>query len=195
MAEDSSRSDFWDSRFKTGRTPWDFHGVPDRLIRFLAESPSGRALIPGCGSGYEVREFVKAGWSVTAIDFSAAAVARARQLLGPWGSNVLLGDFFKYPFEPRAFDLVYERTFLCALPPTLWLDYAGRMSQLLKPAGKLGGYFLYGREPDPPPYPLTKERAHELFAASFRLDNDEPVTDSLPLFVGREHWQEWTSVT
>lgn len=93
--KDSSRPEFWNIRFKTGKTPWDFHGVPERLKEYLVESQPGRALIPGCGSGYEVREFLKAGWNVTAIDFSEAAVARAKQMLGPWGTHIVFGIFFK----------------------------------------------------------------------------------------------------
>jgi hypothetical protein len=192
--EDSSRPGFWNSRFKMGKTPWDFHGVPERLKKYLGESSPGRALIPGCGSAYEVREFLKAGWNVTAIDFSEAAVVRAKQILGPWGAHVVFGDFFKFPFQANAFDLIYERTFLCALPPTFWPDYAKRMSELLRPHGKLVGYFLYGEEPEPPPYPLTKGTATELFERAFRLINDEAVADSLTIFEGKERWQEWERV-
>ena len=32
----------------------------------------------------------------------------------------------------------------------------------------------------------------ELFARDFILTEDEPVTDSLPVFAGKERWQEWT---
>lgn len=172
--------------------PWDCHGVPDKLKVYLSQTPPGRALIPGCGSAYEVAAFHAAGWSVTAIDFSPVAVERAKSILGPLGELVVCGDFFKHAFEPTPFDVVYERTFLCALPPKLWPDYAARMRQLIRPGGKLVGFFLYGEESEPPPYPLTATQAAELFARDFTLTQDELVSDSLPVFAGKERWQEWT---
>ena len=50
---------------------------------------TGRVLIPGSGSGYEIEAFSSSGWDVIGIDFSRVAVARARGLLGPLGSKVL----------------------------------------------------------------------------------------------------------
>lgn len=147
-------------------------------------------LIPGCGSAYEVKAFHDAGWAVMAIDFSPEAVTRAKKLLGPLGDRVVLGDFFKHPFNAQEFDVVYERTFLCALPPELWNDYGTRMQRLLRPAGMLVGFFLYGEEPEPPPYPLTPEWVETLFCG-FKLVREESVPDSLPIFEGKERWQEW----
>ena len=191
-AEDSTHVDFWDSRYAAGKTPWDLGGVPGALRSFLArvESP-GRVLIPGCGSGYEVQAFHDAGFEVTAIDFSAAAMERAGRILGPLRRCVIAGDFFTYDFTGQNFDLIYERTFLCSLPPERWPVYAERMAELL-PKGKiLAGIFLYGEEPEPPPYPLTEAQACELLGDDFDLIRSEPVSDSLPLFKGMERWQEW----
>lgn len=189
---DSSRPEFWDIRFAAGKTPWDCHGVPDRLKAYLSRTEPGRALIPGCGSAYEVAAFHAAGWSATAIDFSPVAVERAKGLLGSLGEFVVCGDFFKHPLDELSFDVIYERTFLCALPPTMWQDYAARMRQLIRPGGKLVGFFLYGEESEPPPYPLTTTQAAELFERDFILTKDEVATDSLPVFAGKERWQEWT---
>lgn len=191
-ANDSSRPEFWNTRFAAGKMPWDCHGIPDRLKTYLSKTQPGRALIPGCGSAYEVAAFHAVGWSVAAIDFSPVAVERAKHLLGPLGELVLLGDFFKHPLNETNVDVVYERTFLCALPPCMWKDYTSRMRELIRPGGKLVGFFLYGDEPEPPPYPLTTTQAAELFARDFILTQDEPVTDSLPVFAGKERWQEWT---
>ena len=190
-SQDSSRPEFWDARYASGETPWDFHGVPAALKAFLKTSRAGSVLIPGCGSGYEVRAFDEAGWEVTAIDFSPVAVKRARSELGPLSNRVLQDDFFKHDFGSQRFDLIYERTFLCALPPDLWPVYVKRMRQLLVPNGKLAGIFLYGDQTDPPPYPLTPARATDLFGKNFSLIKTLPVTDSLPLFAGNERWQEW----
>ena len=128
---------------------------------------------------------------MNAIDFSGVAVKSTNKALADAGSKVILGDFFTYNFEAAPFDLIYERTFICSLPPRLWKDYAARVAQLLRASGTLAGFFFYGDEADPPPYPLTESQATEIFGAQFELKKSEPVTDSLSIFVGNEKWQEW----
>lgn len=188
---DSTSPEFWDVRFAAGKTPWDFHGVPTALRTFLASAKLGKVLIPGCGRGHEVEAFHQTGWDVTAIDFSPVAVEQARKALGPLGSQVILGDFFTHDLGIGKYDLIYERTFLCAFPPERWPDYVNRMTELLLPQGQLAGIFLYGEEPEPPPYPLSKAIAFQLFEKRFTLQRTLPVEDSLPLFAGKERWQEW----
>jgi Thiopurine S-methyltransferase (TPMT) len=190
---DSTHPDFWTARYATGRTPWDFGGVPAAMKSFLAGiSTPGSVLIPGCGSGYEVQAFHTAGYDVTAIDFSPAAVDQAKRIVGVLAERVLFGDFFAHNFGPRCFDLIYERTFLCSMPPTRWPDYANRVAGLLSFGGRLIGIFLYAEQSAPgPPYPLTEKQAEQLFASRFRLARTELVADSLPLFRGMERWQEW----
>jgi SAM-dependent methyltransferase len=140
---DSTHPDFWTSRYAAGKTPWDFGSVPAALKSFLARSSApGRVLIPGCGSGYEVQAFHETGYDVTAIDFSPGAVDQAKRVLGVLAERVILGDFFTYNFEQGPFDLIYERTFLCSMPPSRWPDYANRMADLLSPEGGLIGIFL-----------------------------------------------------
>lgn len=187
---DSSRPEFWDVRYANGKTPWDLHGVPETLNSFLNTTAPGKVLIPGCGTGYEVRVFFRAGWDVKAIDFSPIAVDQARNYLGGLGHRVEQADFFTYG-RGESFDVIYERTFLCALPRDLWQAYADRVAQLLRPGGRLVGIFLYGEEPEPPPYPLSDTLAKELFEGRFSLLRSVPVEDSLPLFLGKERWQEW----
>ncbi|MGN2392271.1 methyltransferase [Pelomicrobium sp. G1] len=120
----------------------------------VRESGSGRVLIPGCGLAYELRTFFEKGYEVVAIDFSVAAVERAKGLLGALQDAVVLGDFFSYDFGRRPFDLVYERAFLAYLPRRMWPDYAHRLGELLRPGGKLIGFFVYGEQQGGPPFCL-----------------------------------------
>lgn len=192
MSADSAKPEFWNERYLTGRIPWDFGGVPAALRDYLAAHPrGGRALVPGCGSGYEVEAFAAAGYDVVALDFSADAVARARKNLGPaLAERIVLGDFFTQPFA-TPFDVIYERTFLCALPSELWPHYATHVAELLSPAGILAGLFFFGEKDDGPPFGLAPDELHRLLRPHFTLVTDTPVHDSLPLFAGRERWQEW----
>jgi len=148
-------------------------------------------LIPGCGTDHEVLWFFQsAGFEVTAIDFSTVAVTQIKEALGNFDGKIIRGDFCKFDF-PSQFDLIYERTFLCALHPRRWPQYAKRVAQLLRPRGKLVGVFFYGTEPDPPPYPLSKTGAAEIFGKYFRLTRDVKVSDSVAMFAAMERWQEW----
>jgi hypothetical protein len=93
------------------------------------------------------------------------------------------------------FGLIYERGFLCSLPTSKWDEWIERMAELISPGGKLFGLFLYGEEPEPPPYPLTEETAARLFGRFFRLTCDQPAAaDTVPVYRGLERWQEWERV-
>ena len=196
-SSDCTHPDFWTVRYAAGKTPWDFGGVPSALKLFLARSAApGSVLVPGCGSGYEVQAFHDAGYDVTGIDFSPAAIEQAKNMIGVSGERIILGDLFTYDFGPRRFDLIYERTFLCSMPPPRWPNYVNRTADLLSPGGRLIGVFLYGQSSSSgPPFPLTNgEKAVQLFEKRFQLIRSDAVTDSLPLFRGMERWQEWQKI-
>jgi SAM-dependent methyltransferase len=190
--EDAAKPEFWEKRFREGITPWDAGRVPASLEQFLkTEIPDQRVLIPGCGSGYEVRAFAEAGFEVLAIDYTAAAVERAHEVLGPLAYLVRLADFFD--FDPgAAFDLVYERAFLCALPRRLWRSYAARVAQLLEPGGRLAGFFFFDDNERGPPWGLKPGELQALLGESFDLTAEVLVSDSIPVFAGKEHWHVWT---
>ena len=186
---------FWNERYASGETPWVLHKIPATLGSFLkTPRPRGRILIPGCGTDHGViKAFADAGFEVTAIDFSTVAIAETKTALGNFEGKIIRADFFKSDFGTR-FDLVYERTFLCAMHPRRWPQYAKRVAALLRRGGKLIGIFFYGTEPEPPPYPINKTQAAEIFGKYFRLVRDVKVSDSVGMFAGMERWQEWQLV-
>lgn len=194
-SSDSNQPDFWTRRYAAGKTPWD-GGVPSALKSFVERSSvPGKVLVLGCGSGYEIQAFYAAGYDVSAIDFSPAAVEQAKRVLGHLAERVILGDFFTYDFGQRRFDLIYERTFLCSMTSSRWPEYVDRMAELLLPGGRLIGVFLYGQTlSSGPPFPLTEPQAEQLFKKRFQLLQSEVMTDSLPLFRDMERWQEWLKI-
>ena len=190
--QDSSQPEFWDSRYRDRVTPWDAHGVPADLRRFAAALPPGaRALVPGCGSAHELRCLVDAGADVLAIDFSIEAVERAKQNTGPLANRIQLADFFEFDPGPQAFDMIYERAFLCALPRKLWARYAARMAELLGPQNQLAGLFFYGDNPRGPPFGTSPEELHGLLDPGFELMEDRAAVESLSVFQDGERWQVW----
>lgn len=191
QSRDPSAPDFWTERFEQSFTPWDKGGVPQDLQRFVAQSPrSLRTLIPGCGTGYEVACLTRAGWDVTAIDFSPAAVAAAKRNLGDLADKVVQADFFTFE-PPQPPELIYERAFLCALPVRMRGAIAERWAALLPPGGLLTGYFFLDPSEKGPPFGIAQAELDTLLNPCFERLEDRTVSDSLPVFAGRERWQIW----
>lgn len=192
MAQDSSRPEFWDTRYRGGVTPWDAAGVPQQLSAWLREQPAGTVLVPGCGAGYEVAAFARHGHQVMAIEFSDAAIEAARAHLGPLSHLVKKADYFR--FEAGPFDRVYERAFLCALPRAVWPQWAARLEGLVRPGGALVGYFYFDDNERGPPFGTSMEQLAALLSGAFRLEEDLaiPPDQSIPVFKGKERWQRWT---
>lgn len=191
MAQDSSRPDFWETRYRDNVTPWDAGTVPQSLRSHAAKlKPGARILIPGCGSAYEAGWLAEQGFEVLAIDFSPAAVQRAQQVLGTRAGLVRLADFFEFD-AGGPFDVIYERAFLCALPPKLWPRYPGRCAELLKPDGTIAGFWFFAETPKGPPFGTTQAALDALLQPGFQRSEDQPVTDSIPVFQGKERWQVW----
>lgn len=187
---------FWDARFDADFTPWDQGGVPQSLVDYVAQNPAPKTvLIPGCGAGHEVRFFAGAGWGVTAIDFSPAAVARAKQLLGTLGDRVREEDFFGPVFGRERVTVIYERAFLCALPKQRWSAWAARVAELISPGGRLIGFFFFDVSESVtgkgPPFGIGPAALDALHSPHFERIDDHAPTDSIPVFSGKERWQVW----
>lgn len=190
---DPAGAEFWDVRYRERFTPWDAGAVPSQLRDFVAGNPPpARVLVPGCGSGHDVRCFAEAGWNVEGIDFSEPAIEAASGILGPYRDRVRFADFFGNDVV-GPYELVYERAFLCALPRGLWPKWSKRMAGLVPPGGRIAGFFFF--EPGErrgPPFPLDSQAELEsVMGPAFTRIEDAPVPDSLPVFAGKERWQIW----
>jgi hypothetical protein len=190
VARDPNSPAFWDERFERGFTPWDQAGVPPSFKAFAARHTETPVLIPGCGSAWEALWLAREGRSVQAIDFSHAAVATARAQLGEYAKVVEQADFFKWQ-PPTPPSWIYERAFLCALPLDRRVDYARRMAELLPAGALLAGFFFLGATPKGPPFGIERAGLDALLTPYFDLIEDEPVSESIPVFVGRERWLTW----
>lgn len=138
----------WSALWKEGLTLWDLSGpTAAALDEFNKASADGRLppsgskiFIPGCGSGYDVASLAKSERFkpsvVLGLDIAPEAVERARDIVGDTpGAEVVSGDFFTHPLEQ--FDLVFDYTFFCALPPSLRPKWGERTAALVKPGGRL----------------------------------------------------------
>ena len=108
-----SRRLLFDVLYRLGRQPWDTP-PPDEL-RHAIEGPHalspGHALDVGCGTGTNAIYLARHGWQVTGVDFSSAAIDKARdKAAGVSGPQFMRGDatrLSELPI-PRPVDLVLD---------------------------------------------------------------------------------------
>jgi len=194
MAQDSSKADFWDTRYQNNVTPWDSAGLPSGFTvcagKLLSDAPAARVLIPGCGTAYELAWLRQQGVDALAFDFSPLAVNRARAAFPACADHILEADFFG-PAIDGAWHWVYERAFLCAMPREMWPRVVQRWAALLPPGALLLGYFFFDEQPKGPPFGAARAELEQLMSAHFSLEQEAAVPDSIPVFRGKERWMAW----
>jgi len=79
-------------------------------------------------------------------------------------ADVEQADLFNWSPADGPFDLIYEQTCLCALPPGQWSAYADRLAQWLRPGGVLAALFMQTGKPGGPPYDCPLDAMRRLFA-------------------------------
>ncbi|RMG17721.1 MAG: methyltransferase domain-containing protein [Deltaproteobacteria bacterium] len=195
----------WEARWQAGQTPWDLGGSPPVLEARAESLPGGRVLVPGCGAGWDVLTLARPDREVVGLDLSPTARRlferiRAERGIPPERARVETGDFFS--FEPEApFDLVFDYTFFCALPPERREAWAEKMYRLLRPGGTLITLVFPVREPkwpprgcDPeagPPFPVHPDLYRAHLAPFFEEEEMSKVTHSAPGREGKEWWGRW----
>jgi len=196
LAENSAER--WDNLWKNGFLPWDRGLSNPALVDLLSsrhdligssvtkdsngQTKRKRALVPGCGRGYDVLLLASFGYDAVGLDGSETAIDECKKLAQEEGDKYplqsgaetrgsitfLTGDFFKNDWETieqqgelkEPYDLIYDYTFLCALPPDTRPSWALRISELLSTSGRLVclEFPLY-KDPSTggPPYALREE--------------------------------------
>lgn len=132
------------------------------LVVEAAQLPPGRALDAGCGHGADTLWLAAHGWRVTAVDFSAAALAHGRSMAGAAGAEIaeriewVEGDLGIWTPQPGHYELV-----VC-----LYVHVAGsvedmvrRMADGVAPGGTL---FLVGHRPIDPSTGAPTAAANQL---------------------------------
>ena len=185
--------EFWRSRYRTGRTPWDLGQVSDP-VRTLVERwfpATGSVFIPGCGRGYEALYLAQQGYAVTAVDFAPEPIAHLHEQARRHGLtlDIRQGDLFDLPAKDEGrYDVLLEQTCLCALPLERQPDYAALARRVLRPGGQFLAGLMRGPGGNPPPFDLPPERIEALFApASWRIEGPWPVEPRNPARPGPEY--------
>ena len=162
----------WEARYQNGDTPWDKGFAAPPLVDFLTRHPiRGEVLVPGSGSGHDVRTLAAQGAIVTGLDISLSAIRGAQSFPCVAGEIHEQGDLFQLPPKWHGrFDWVVEHTCFCAIAPALRSDYVRAIAQVLKPDGHYFAlFFLNPDAEEGPPFKTTKEEIKKLFDSEFKL--------------------------
>jgi len=129
-------------RYWMGDTPWDSGITPPEVIDFLEGTAPGRALELGCGTGTNAIAMAQRGWQVTAIDFSARALQRARRKARQANAAVrfLQRDVTRLDDLAGPFDYALDLGCFHSLVPAVRSRYVSALARLLRPQAV---YMLY----------------------------------------------------
>lgn len=163
----------WNQRYLEGDTPWDKGAAhPVLRDRLAMGALGGRVLVPGCGSGHDVRALARAGLEVVGLDVAPRAVEKAGSFDSAGAEVYRLADLFDLPPDLLgAFDGVFEHTCFCAIDPSRRPDYVEAMASALRRGGRLLAVFYAdpGNDDEGPPFGCTPAELDALFGASFRV--------------------------
>ena len=182
----------WESRYESGDMPWEKGAAHPGLVEFLKRSPvHGRVLVPGCGTGHDVRALAATADEVVGLDIAPSAIARAKAQPAVGGERYQLGDLFALPPSLRGtFDVVFEHTCFCAIDPSLRESYVAAVAGALKPGGHLLAIFYLDPGLDPgesgPPFAVTRGQLNTFFSPHFKLLREWNPAATYPGREGRE---------
>ena len=188
----------WRQAWKTGVTPWDAGASPPALRGLLDRGvvPSGRVLVPGCGTGYDLATLAREDREVVGIDLSddarTAFLAEHPSLPGSVVYEVT--DFFSYA-PARGFEFVWDYTFFCALDPDQRSAWSQTMKRLVEPAGVLATLLFPFEDPISdragPPWPINTEMVRTYVEGAFEELDTAEVEHTHPGREGKERLALW----
>ena len=180
--------EYWSIRYKQQRMGWDVGKVTTPIKEYIdqLEDKTLRILVPGCGSGYEVKYLYDKGFEhVKVIDLSPEPFKTLIPHCPNWEKEAfIIGDFFDHEGD---YDLILEQTFFCSLIPGLRQAYADKMLKLLAPHGKLVGVlFNVNLGIDNPPFGGNKEEYLDFFKQGYKKVVFDNCYNSIPPRAGAE---------
>jgi len=154
----------WDALWEQDFLPWDKLCASPALVDLMEsvenqalfnKHTTKRALVPGCGRGYDAYLFAVHGYKSVGMDISKSAIDEAKKWIASeladheekgldvskFGTiDCVHGDFFADEWMTSlgiptkgAFELVYDYAFLVAMNPISRAKWAARMAELITP--------------------------------------------------------------
>jgi 2-polyprenyl-3-methyl-5-hydroxy-6-metoxy-1,4-benzoquinol methylase len=152
--------DTWEERYRTSTRVWS--GDPNgQLVAEAAGLPAGTALDAGSGEGGDALWLAQRGWRVTAVDFSATALARATEHAAAAGLadriDWVRADLREWT-PPGTYDLVSAQ--FLHIPPEPRRAVFARLAAAVAPGGTL---LVVGHDASDLDSGVRRPRAPEMF--------------------------------
>jgi SAM-dependent methyltransferase len=184
----------WEARYQSEDMPWEKGEASPGLVDFLASHPKlerGSVLVPGCGTGHDVRAWSAAGFTVTGYDIAPSAIKLSREKTAAAGlkAEFVLGDFLT-DTPPHLFDWLFEHTLFCAINPQQREDYVRAALRWLRRGGQYLAVNYLIPDQDGPPFGVTRAELLARFSPGFELLS-EWVPRSYPNRTGQELMLWW----
>jgi len=165
--------DDWEERYQTGDMPWEKGEASPGLVDFLEAHPElkrGTVLVPGCGTGHDVRVWAAAGFIVTGCDLAPSALRLATEKTRAAGlsAKFIQADFLSAT-PPHLFDWVFEHTLFCAIAPARRDGYAAAIRRWLRPGGDFLAVNYFIPDTEGPPFGTDRAEQWERFSGDFEL--------------------------
>ncbi len=191
----------WEGQYQSGDTPWDRGEAAPPLREALQRLPrsvwgTGEVLVPGCGTGHDVRALAAAGLVAVGLDVAPTAVARAETFPKVGAERYLCGDLFDTAWHAEvSCSAVWEHTCFCAIAPSDRVRYVAAMATVLAPGCFLAGVFFLRPEARDdglpgPPFGISEGELVDVFAAAFTVEDSWVPATGYPGRLGRE----WVAV-
>lgn len=161
-----------------GNPPWDTGISPPELIDFLENTPPGKALDLGCGTGTNVLTLVEYNWHVIGVDFAPRAIRAAKHKTSAYRGQVKLyvDDVTELTHINENFDLILDIGCLHSVPESKRKKYIANVQRLLAPGGTFLLYAFTKDSIDDTGSGVTTEELASLLK-DLKLIKHEPGTE------------------
>jgi methyl halide transferase len=184
----------WEVRYQTHDMPWEKGEPSPGLVDFLANHaglPRGTVLVPGCGTGHDVRAWAAAGFALTGSDLAPSAIRLAREKTAEASltAQFVLEDFLADSAK-ASYDWIFEHTLFCAIDPARRDEYVRAVFTRLKAGGNYLAVNYLIPDKEGPPFGTTRNELMDRFSPHFDLQA-EWVPRSHPNRTGLELMLWW----
>lgn len=174
MSEDPA--EWWDEAYE-GEPPWDTGrpqpGIVDAAERGLVRA---RVLDVGCGTGTHACHFAARGHPVVGIDFSAAAIERAREKARERDLDVAfrVGNALDLPADLGPFETIVDSGLFHAFDADRRAAYADELANLVPSGGRVVAVgFREGAPEDGGPNPVSAGDVRRAFDDGWTVESFE----------------------
>jgi len=182
--------EFWHNKWKANEIGFhkdETNGYLKRHLKSLNLRPGAAIFVPLCGKTLDIAYLLSCGYQVVAAELNESAVIQlfenmtvtpevtnlgSLKIYQAPGVSVFVGDVLELTEEQVGnIDAIYDRAALVALPHAMRQTYAQLLMRITKNTPQLLVAIEYDQSQyNGPPFAISEEIVHKLYAATYRCD-------------------------